>query len=43
MGTYKPYGTGLKESDRYGNLLEKAKQKEPREKLDILKSIDKIM
>lgn len=33
----------VNEQDRYGNLLEKAKQKEVREKLDILKSIDNVI
>lgn len=33
----------VNEQDRYGNLLEKAKQKEAREKLDILKSIDNVI
>ena len=43
MGTYKPYGTGLKESDRYGDLLEKARLKEAQESIEIMDNINRVI
>lgn len=43
MGTYKPYGTGLKESDRYGDLLEKAQEAEKQKQKDTLKAINNVI
>ena len=43
MGTYKPYGTGLKESDRYGDLLEKAQEAEKQKQKETLKAIENVI
>ena len=43
MGTYKPYGTGLKESDRYGDLLEKARLKEAQESIEMMDNINRVI
>lgn len=43
MGTYKPYETGLKESDRYGDLLEKARLKEAQESIEMMDNINRVI
>lgn len=43
MGTYKPYGTGLKESDRYGDLLENARLKEAQESIEMMDNINRVI
>ena len=43
MGTYKPYGTGIKESDRYGDLLEKARLKEAQESIEMMDNINRVI
>lgn len=43
MGTYKPYGTGIKESDRYGDLLEKARLKEAQESIAMMDKINNVI
>ena len=43
MRTYKPYGTELKESDRYGDLLEKARLKEAQESIEMMDNINRVI
>lgn len=43
MGTYKSYGTGIKESDRYGDLLEKARLKEAQESIEMMDNINRVI
>lgn len=43
MGTYKTYGTGIKESDRYGDLLEKARLKEAQESIAMMDKINNVI